>query len=470
MKIFPVIMSGGSGSRLWPVSRSKLPKQFLNLIGENSMIQDTALRLQGLKGLESLIVIANNDHRFLIADQLQKISHGQAKIILEPKGRNTAPAVALAAFELAENDPESLMLILSADHVIKDEETFRRSIEIASREASKGNILTFGIVPDRPETGYGYIQRGANYTEDIFDVNCFVEKPDALTADKYLSSGEYYWNSGMFLLRADVFLDELNTYRPDIYESCKNAMLQKSTDLDFVRPDQDIFESCPADSIDYAVMEKSDKVKVLPLDAGWSDVGAWDELWKISPKDCLGNSIQGDVIKHKSEDNYISSSNKLIATVGVNNLVIVESDDAILVASKDSVQDVKKVVEELKAEQRPEIDFHRKVYRPWGNYDSIDEGERFKVKRIVVQPGKKLSLQMHHHRAEHWIVVKGTALVTCGEQEKLLTENESIYIPLGETHRLENNGKIDLEIIEVQSGSYVGEDDIVRFDDVYNRS
>ena len=464
--ITPVIMCGGAGSRLWPLSRNSYPKQFLRLLGEHSMFQDTLLRLDGLEGLENPIVIVNEDHRFLVAQQLQEIDR-KAQIILEPKGRNTAPAVALAA--LLDSNDKSHMLVLAADHQINNIKAFHEAINTASLEAQNGSIVTFGITPSNPATGYGYIKTATQKVENVFETDSFVEKPDAVTATEYLKDGNYYWNSGMFLMSSDSYLSELKKYRPDILSVCIDSMVSKEIDFDFIRPNTAKFENCPAESIDYAVMEKSDKVLLVPLDAGWSDVGAWSELWEISDKDSNGNAFSGDVITENCKNTLIKAQNRLVTAVGVENLIIVEDGDSILVADKSNSQAVKKIVDVLKSQNRPEAITHPKVYRPWGSYMSVDQGDGFKVKHISVKPGAKLSLQMHHHRAEHWIVVRGTGKVTRGEETILLHENESTYIPLGVTHRLENPGKFDLEIIEVQSGPYLEEDDIVRFEDDYHR-
>ena len=480
--IQPIIMSGGSGSRLWPQSRSLYPKQFLPLVDDQTMLQNTVARLDGIEAVSQPLVIANEEHRFLVAEQFRQLGRS-ASIILEPVGRNTAPAVGLAALKaLNHRDTEAqreepFLLVLAADHVIRDVGAFHRAVEVAMPAARDGKLVTFGIVPDCAETGYGYIKalnhrghEGHREELEAFFVEEFVEKPDLETAEQYLASGDYFWNSGMFLFKASRYLEELKKFRPDILEACEKAMAVQSEDMDFVRLDEVAFSACPDESIDYAVMENTSDAVVVPLDAGWSDVGSWSSLADISEKDESGNSVLGDVLLQNTRNTYVRSEKKLIATVGVDDLVITESDDAILVAHKSKVQDVKKVVEQLKAEDRPEVKLHRKVYRPWGSYDSIDSGERFQVKRITVKPGAKLSLQKHYHRAEHWIVVKGTALVTNGDNEILLTENQSTYIPVGVVHRLENPGKFDLEMIEVQSGGYLGEDDIVRFEDTYGRS
>ena len=475
MSIIPVIMSGGNGSRLWPQSRSLYPKQFLPLVNEQTMLQNTVFRLDGLSSVSTPLVIANEEHRFLVAEQFRQIGRKASAIILEPVGRNTAPAVALAALkaQTISEEKDLLLLVLAADHVIQDVKAFHHAVEAALPAARDGKLVTFGIVPAHPETGYGYIKASIeliNNSEQVAPVEQFVEKPNLETAQDYLTSGNYYWNSGMFLFKASRYLEELKQFRPDILEACEKAMAVQDADLDFVRLDEAAFKACPDESIDYAVMEKTTDAMVVPLDAGWSDVGSWSSLADISETDESDNSILGDVLLQDTRNTYVRSEKRLIATIGVEDLIITESDDAILVAHKDRVQDVKKVVERLKAENRSEAKLHRKVYRPWGAFDSIDMGDRFQVKRITVKPGAQLSLQMHHHRAEHWIVVKGTALVTNGDQEILLTENQSTYIPIGTVHRLENPGKFDLEMIEVQSGGYLGEDDIVRFEDTYGRA
>jgi len=459
-------MAGGTGSRLWPMSRALHPKQFLKLTSNYSMLQETAKRVEKLTQQDN-IVICNDEHRFLAAEQLREINQ-LGKVILEPAGRNTAPAIALAALELTKSDPDALMLVLAADHVIKNQSAFEFSINKAISQASEGKMVTFGIVAKQAETGYGYIKRGASVV-DGFAVEQFVEKPDAETAQQYVDSGGYYWNSGMFLFKASRYLDELKLHRSDIYDACEAAMATTAEDLDFIRADKAAFLACPAESIDYAVMEKTDSAVVIPMDADWSDVGAWSALWEISEKDENNNVARGDVITTDSDNCYFNAEQKLIAAVGVSNLVVIETKDAILVAEKDKVQDVKKIVEQLKESGRTEHHIHREVYRPWGKYDSIDAGPRDHVKRITVKPGEKLSIQKHYHRAEHWIVVSGTASVTNGDKVILVSENESTYIPLGTIHALENPGKIPLEMIEVQTGSYLGEDDIVRFEDKYGR-
>ncbi|BDA59929.1 mannose-1-phosphate guanylyltransferase/mannose-6-phosphate isomerase [Shewanella xiamenensis] len=467
--ILPVIMAGGSGSRLWPLSRQQFPKQFLTLLGNNSMLQTTAQRLKGIEHAPAL-VICNEEHRFSVAEQFRANAIKTSGIILEPVGRNTAPAIALAAMQALKCGEDPLLLVLAADHVIKDEAAFCASVVQAVPFAQAGKLVTFGIVPTAPETGYGYIKRGDEQGDNAgFSVAEFVEKPKLATAQEYLASGEYYWNSGMFLFKASTYLAELKSHRPDMFTACEQAMAATQSDLDFVRVDKSAFEACPDDSIDYAVMEKTTQAVVVPMDCGWSDVGSWTALWEVSEKDQYGNACRGDVINVDTRNTYVHASEKLVTTIGLDDVVVVETKDAILVAKQSEVQKVKKIVEQLKAEDRSEWQHHREVYRPWGKYDSIDNGERFQVKRITVKPGEKLSIQMHHHRAEHWIVVTGTAKVTNGDREILLTENQSTYIPVGVVHALENPGKVPLELIEVQSGSYLGEDDIVRFEDRYGR-
>ena len=463
MSICPVIMAGGSGTRLWPLSRAAHPKQFLRLHGEDTMLQATVKRLSGLD-IQASITICNEEHRFFVAEQLREIDK-LGSIILEPVGRNTAPAIALAALT-AKDDP--LLLVLAADHVIQDEDAFREAVIRAIPLAEAGKLVTFGIVPSAPHTGYGYIKRGKDIGEG-FEVDAFVEKPSSDVAQDYFSSGDYYWNSGMFLFRASNYLEELKKFRPDILEQCQGSVMDVKTDLDFLRIDKDMFESCPAESVDYAVMEKTSHAVVVPMDAGWSDIGSWSSLWDISEKDSEGNSTHGDVIVCNTQNSYVRADNKLVAVIGVDDLVVVSTKDALLVAHKDSVQDVKLVTETLKAKARSEWELSREVYRPWGKYDSIDIGERYQAKRITVMSGAKLSVQMHHHRSEHWVVVSGTARVRNGDKTFLLSENESTYIPVGVIHSLENPGKVDLELIEIQTGTYLGEDDIVRFEDNYGR-
>lgn len=466
--MLPVIMCGGSGTRLWPMSRGMYPKQFLPLAGSHSMLQETVLRLAPLN-LQPPLLICNDEHRFIAAEQLHQLKLLKSGIILEPVGRNTAPAVALAALKAVQSGEDPLLLVLAADHVISDNAQFVLAVEQAKILAEQGKLVTFGIVPTHPETGYGYIRRGAALGAG-FDVARFVEKPDKATAQTYLDSGDYLWNSGMFLFKASRYLAELEAFRPDILAACQQAMANTQADLEFIRVDKQAFEACPEESIDYAVMEKTADAVTIPLDAGWSDVGSWSALWDVCAKDSFGNVFIGDVLSTNSQNSYVNAEQRLVSLVGVDNLVVVETKDAVLVADKNQVQHVKQIVDTLKQQQRPEARLHREVYRPWGKYDAIDQGERYQVKRITVKPGAKLSVQMHHHRAEHWIVVSGTAKVTNGEHEILLTENQSTYIPVGVIHALENPGKIPLELIEVQSGSYLGEDDIVRFEDRYGRS
>jgi mannose-1-phosphate guanylyltransferase len=444
------------------------PKQFLPLTGEATLLQETLRRLEGLD-LKTAILVCNEEHRFLAAEQLRQLGQLDHNIILEPAGRNTAPAIALAAFTALAADPEAVLLVLPADHVINDAAHFRAVVSKATVAAQKGDLVTFGVVPTYPETGYGYI-RGEAGGELGQAVKSFVEKPDLATAQAYLASGDYYWNSGMFLFRADRYLEELAQHRPDIYQACKASYSAPEEDLDFIRVNKAAFVDCPSESIDFAVMENTDRATVFPLDAGWSDVGSWSSMADVEPKDDSGNTSKGDVIQHNSRDTYVFAENALVSTVGLDGIVVVQTKDAVLVAAKDQVQDVKAVVQTLKATGRTEHRLHREVYRPWGKYDSIDTGERHQVKRITVKPGEKLSVQMHHHRAEHWVVVSGTAKVTVDDKTMLLVENQSVYIPVGSVHALENPGQIPLELIEVQSGSYLGEDDIVRFEDRYGRS
>jgi len=484
MLIQPVVLSGGSGTRLWPLSREKYPKQLLPLIGEDSLLQATVRRLEGIADAElaAPMVVCGEEYRFVIAEQLRLLGK-PGTIVLEPKGRNTAPALTLAALAAIKNGADPVLLVMPADHVITNITAFQAVVSQGAALAAEGAVVTFGITPDSPETGYGYIQAGAAYPGKSGTDNSaasliarFVEKPDAATAQTYLDAGTYLWNSGLFMMRASVWLSAMGACRADILAACQSAWDQGSTDGEFARVDKDIFANCPSDSIDYAVMERLAAGAgslppgvVIPLSAGWSDVGAWDALWQVLPKDSSGNVAQGDVLLQDCSNTLALSEGRLIACVGVSDLVVIETADAILVAHKDKTQDVKKIVDILKQQGRAEGSIHRKVFRPWGSYDGVDAGERFQVKRIVVKPGGILSLQMHHHRAEHWIVVSGTAKITRGEEVFLLSENQSTFIPLGTTHRLENPGRVELEMIEVQSGSYLGEDDIVRFEDVYGR-
>ncbi|MBY7864291.1 mannose-1-phosphate guanylyltransferase/mannose-6-phosphate isomerase [Vibrio fluvialis] len=461
----PVIMAGGSGSRLWPLSRSSFPKQFLSLDTANphTMLQATIERLQGLPSSEP-IIISNENHRFVVAEQIRRYGK-KSRIILEPAGRNTAPAIALAAFLAVEQGDDPTLLVLAADHFVKDKAAFQTAIIQASHQAEAGKLATFGIVPTAPETGYGYIHRGAELTSNTYEINAFVEKPKQEAAKQYLNSGEYYWNSGCFMFKASVFLKELKQHSPDIYRQCELAMQGITHDFDFIRVGVEEFLQCPDDSVDYAVMEHTKHGVVVSMDAGWSDVGSWSALWEVSDKDNNGNVCQGDAILSGTSDCYIYAPNKLVAAVGLKDIVVIETKDAVLVADKNQVQEVKKIVEHLKAENRAEYREHRESYRPWGKSDAIDKGDRYKVNRITVEPGKKQSLQMHFHRAEHWVVVSGTAKVTFDGSVKVITENQSLYIPVGMNHMIENPGKIPLELIEIQSGSYLNEDDVVRFED-----
>jgi len=469
--ILPVILAGGSGTRLWPLSRQLYPKQLIDIYNEYTMLQNTVLRLGGIENLGSPIVVCNEEHRFMTAEQLRKIEIDPHAIILEPVGRNTAPAIALAALKAIENNEDPMLLVLPADHVIEQIKDFHTAIQAGLEYAEKGNLITFGIIPRSPETGYGYIKKGELLEKDTgaSKIERFVEKPDLSTAQRYTDSGSYCWNSGMFMFKASVILKELERHAPDIMNPCKQVIATGVQDLDFFRLSLEGFKDIPSDSIDYAVMEKTSKGIMIPFDAGWNDLGSFDALWQTGQKDENLNVIKGDVLTHDVKESYISSESSLIAAVGIEKFVIVETKDAILVSPRDRVQDVKKIVKQLKDLNRDESITHRKVYRPWGSYETMDIEERFQVKRITVKPGAKLSLQKHYHRAEHWTVVSGAAIVTKGEEQMLLKEDESTYISLGTLHRLENPGKIALELIEVQSGSYLGEDDIVRFDDVYGR-
>ncbi len=460
-------MAGGSGTRLWPLSRGAYPKQFLKLVGETTMLQQTCERAKKFTS-EAPIIICNEEHRFIASEQLRIIGIENAKLILEPAGRNTAPAIALAAQSISAEE-NAIMVVLSADHYIENPSALADAVLKAADTAAKGGMITFGITPTQPETGYGYIKMSDNECSGIYSVEKFVEKPNLVTATTYFESGQYLWNSGMFVFSSHAYLQELSNQRPDIHLACELAMKKASFDMSFIRPNKQHFEACPDESIDYAVMEKTTEAKVIPLTAGWSDIGAWSSLWDVSEKQEGNNAIEGDVIAIDSQDCYIHSQEKLTAILGLDNIVVVDTKDALLVASKDRVQDIKKIVNQLKENHAPLTSTHREVYRPWGVYDSIDSGSRYQVKRITVKPAAKLSVQMHHHRAEHWIVVSGTAKVTINDKTRLVAENESVYIPIGAVHSLENPGKIPLELIEVQSGGYLGEDDIVRFEDKYGR-
>ncbi len=464
--MIPVILSGGSGTRLWPLSREAYPKQFLPLAGTDTMLQATWKRVEALASAAPLVV-SNEDHRFMVAEQLRQAGCTPAAIVLEPVGRNTAPAIAVAALQAMRDGADPLLLVLPSDHVIGDEAGFRVAVSRATAAAEAGQLVTFGIVPTGPETGYGYIRAAAG--EGVRPVQQFVEKPDTATAGQYVAAGDYFWNSGMFLFRASVFLAELGRQQPDMLAACRSAWEQATRDADFVRLDKAAFAACPSDSIDYAVMEHTADAAVLPIDVGWNDVGSWAALWEVAEQDGNGNAHHGDVLARDCRNTLAWADGRLVAMLGLQDVVVVDTPDALLVAHKDHVQDVKQIVAQLKTAGRSEATSHRKVYRPWGSYDSIDTGERFQVKRITVKPGASLSLQMHHHRAEHWVVVSGTGRITRGDEVLMLSENQSTYIPLGVTHRLENPGRLPLELIEVQSGSYLGEDDIVRFDDVYGR-
>ncbi|HKY19300.1 MAG TPA: mannose-1-phosphate guanylyltransferase/mannose-6-phosphate isomerase [Rhizomicrobium sp.] len=466
--IHPIILSGGTGSRLWPLSRSLFPKQLLALAGERSLIQDTVLRAKG-SGFAAPLIVCNTEHRFLIAEQLREAAVTPDAIVLEPIGRNTAPAAAVAALMVAGKDPDGLMLLMPADHIVRDRTAFLEAVTRAAAMAAQDHLVTFGITPDSPETGYGYICRGAALAGNGFQVTRFVEKPDAATAARYVASGAYDWNSGMFLFKAAALLRELERLEPELLAHCRNALENGKKDLDFFRLEQTAFSQAKAISIDYAVMERTDKAAVVPVDMGWSDVGSWEALWAAASRDDAGNATKGDVLHHGARNSYLRSEGPLVAAVGVEDIVVVATQDAVLVSHKSASQDVKRIVEQLERSGRELHTTHRKVYRPWGSYESIDNGDKFQVKHIIVNPGAKLSLQMHHKRAEHWIVVSGKAQVTCDEKVFVLKENESTYIPLGAKHRLENTGAEPLHLIEVQSGSYLGEDDIVRFEDTYGR-
>jgi mannose-1-phosphate guanylyltransferase/mannose-6-phosphate isomerase len=471
VSVHPVILSGGTGSRLWPLSRSLFPKQLLALAGKHSLIQDTAMRTDGADFAAPLI-ICNVEHRFLIAQQMREAGISPEAIVLEPMGRNTAPAAAIAALMVEKKDPDGVLLLMPADHIVRNRTAFLQALNAATAAARQNHLVSFGITPDSPETGYGYIRRGDSLQglEKTFAVARFVEKPDAATAAGYVASGDYDWNSGLFVFKAATFLAELEKLEPELLAHCRAALAQAKSDLDFLRLDSTAFAKAKSISIDYAVMERTDKAAVVPVDMGWSDIGSWESLWSVAERDGSGNAIKGDVLQHGSRNSYLRSEGPLVAAVGVEDLVVVATQDAVLVSHKSASQDVKRIVEQLEHSGRELHNSHRKVYRPWGAYESIDTGDTFQVKHITVNPGAKLSLQMHHKRAEHWIVVSGTAQVTCGDKVFAMKENESTYIPLGFKHRLENVGTEPLHLIEVQSGSYLGEDDIVRFEDTYGRS
>lgn len=469
--LIPVILSGGSGTRLWPLSRKNLPKQFLALTGESTLFQQTVARTRALSGASAPIVVCSEEHRFLVAEQLLELKVTGASILLEPEPRNTAPAIALAAWRALEQNPEAVLLVLPADHLIGDQTSFGDAVRKATPLAQQGWLVTFGIRPEGPETGFGYIKRGEALDDAAFRVGQFVEKPDRATAESYVAAGDYEWNSGMFMFQAARYLDELRQHAPKIHAATREACERAQADLDFVRVDKQAFAASPEDSIDYAVMEKTTRAAVVPVSCGWSDIGSWAALWSASERDADGNRLEGDVIAIDSGNCLLRASDRrMIAALGVRDLVVIDTPDVTLVAPLDRVQEVKRLVDQLKSAGRPEHLLHRKVYRPWGSYDSLDLGERFQVKRIMVKPGAALSLQKHHHRAEHWVIVSGTAEVTRDGEVFLLSENQSTYLPLGSVHRLRNTGKVALELIEVQSGSYLGEDDIVRLEDVYGRA
>jgi mannose-1-phosphate guanylyltransferase/mannose-6-phosphate isomerase len=469
--IHPVILSGGAGSRLWPLSRSLFPKQLLALVGERSLIQDTVLRVKG-EEFRPPLIICNVEHRFLIAEQMRETAIKPDAIVLEPAGRNTAPAAAVAALMVAEKEPDGVMLLMPADHIVRDAGAFRRALNHAVSAAERDYLVTFGITPDSPETGYGYIRRGAPLSGLLgcFSVARFVEKPDSTTAAGYVASGDYGWNSGMFVFKAKALLSELERLEPELLAHCRKAVQNGKQDLDFFRLEQASFAGAKSISIDYAVMEHTDKAAVVPVDMGWSDIGSWESLWAASGRDLSGNAVKGDVLQHGTRNSYLHSEGPMVAAVGLDDVVVVATADAVLVSHKGASQDVKRIVEQLESHGRELHTTHRKVFRPWGSYEGIDSGEGFQVKHIIVNPGSKLSLQMHHKRAEHWVVVSGLARVTCDDKVFPLKQNESTYIPLGSRHRLENIGSEPLHLIEVQSGSYLGEDDIVRFEDTYGRS
>jgi len=469
--IYPIILAGGSGTRLWPVSRSLYPKQFINLYGDKSLLQHTITRLSGMN-LETPIVICNEEHRFIVAEQLKQIQ-SKAIIVLEPEGRDTAPAITLASIiaQAKSNNVDPTLLVLSADHCIKDEIGFQQSVEVAIEQTEAGKIVTFGVMPSSAHTGYGYIHKGFNISDNkVFDVKEFVEKPVESIAEEYYQSGDYFWNCGIFMFRSSVILSEIKLFQPEILKYCHNALIDISFDDDFIRLGNESFRKCPSKSIDYAVIEHTAKSVVVVLESEWHDVGCWSSLWKLTDKDTQGNVASGNVIMQQTKNSLIRSDYRLVATLGVEDIIVVETHDAVLIANKNNEQELKKLVNQLKDKGFSEYQHHREVFRPWGKYDSIDQGGRYQVKHITVKPGEKLSVQKHLHRAEHWTVVRGTAHVQNGEEVSLLTENQSTYIPIGATHSLENRGKITLEIIEVQTGTYLGEDDIIRYEDIYGRN
>jgi mannose-1-phosphate guanylyltransferase/mannose-6-phosphate isomerase len=469
--MIPVILSGGCGSRLWPMSRRQFPKQFLVLTGEHTLFQQTLQRLD-FEGMQAPLLVCNKDHRFIVQDQLAELKFTTQAILLEPFGRNTAPAVAIAALQLINDGRDELLLVLPSDHVLEDQEAFQKAVALASSAAENGEMVLFGVPATRPETGYGYIRSepAPRLPDGISRVAEFVEKPDAQRAGEFVQSGDYFWNSGMFLFRASRYLEELKEHAPEIHDACQQALEHSKHNGEYIEIDETTFANCPENSIDYAVMEKTARACVVPLDAGWSDVGCWASIWDVHEKDADGNVIKGDVVLQDSHNCLVHGNGKLVSVIGLEDIVVVETKDAIMIARRDRVQEVKQLVERLKTLGRSETENHCQVYRPWGSYDSVDNGGRFQVKHITVNPGGQLSLQMHHHRAEHWIVVSGTAQVTCDDKVFLLTENQSTYIPIASVHRLSNPGKIPLVLIEVQTGSYLGEDDITRLDDVYGRS
>ena len=473
MNIYPVILCGGSGTRLWPMSRGGYPKQYLKLTGDQTLVQQTAIRLQHIPSAAAPIVVTNNEQRFLVAEQLRQVNITPSSIVLEPVGRNTAPAIAIAALLALHESPHALLLVLPSDHVILNEPAFIAAANEAATIAADQHLVTFGITPTEANTGFGYIRRGPAIADgkQVYKVDAFVEKPDAPTAERFLNDGNYFWNSGMFMLKASTYMEELHRHAPEIARHAELAFESAKRDNDFLRLDAEAFAACPNVSIDYAVMEKTERAAVVAAaDLGWNDIGSWSALADIANADDQGNALIGDIFTDSVKNSYIRAEHRMVAALGLDNIVVVETADAVLVAHRDKAQDVKKIVEWLNASGRHESVTHRRVVRPWGSYEGIDQGDRFQVKRIIVNPGAQLSLQMHHHRAEHWIVVKGTAMVTNGDKEIMLTENQSTYIPLGATHRLTNPGKIPLELIEVQSGAYLGEDDIVRFEDTYGRA